>query len=140
MPPSSSRHLARFAAPAAFLLAVTIAVLLVRSGLGGGGSPPPATTAHTTTRAHTTPAVTTLPPITATGPATTSATTTTTTSTTTTPPVTTSVPGATYYTVQKGDTFTIIAGKARTTVAQIEQLNPGVSSNALTVGQQIRVK
>jgi len=138
MPPSSSRHLARFAAPAAFLLAVTIAVLLIRSGLGGGSSPaPPATTVRTTTRAHTTPAVTTLPPITATGPVTT---TTATSATTSTTPVTTSVPGATYYTVQKGDTFTIIAAKSGTTVAQIEQLNPGVSSNALTVGQQIRVK
>jgi len=130
MPPSSSRHLARFAAPAAFLLAVTIAVLLVRSGLGGGSSPPAVTTTHTTTRAHTTPSVTTLPPVTA--PATTT--------TTTTAPVTTSVPGATYYTVQRGDTFTIIAQKSGTTVAEIEQLNPGVSSNALSVGQQIRVK
>jgi len=137
MPSSSSRHLARFAAPAAFLLAVTIAVLLVRSGLGGGGSSPPAaTTTQTTTRAHTTPSVTTLPPVTA--PATTTATTATTTATA--PPPTTSVPGATYYTVQKGDTFTIIAAKSGTTVAQIEQLNPGVSSNALSVGQQIRVK
>jgi LysM repeat protein len=136
MPPSSSRHLARFAAPAAFLLAVTIAVLLIRSGLGGG-SPAPATTAtHTTTRPHTTPTVTTLPPVTATGPATTAATTT----TSSTAPVTTSVPGATYYTVQKGDTFTTIAAKSGTTVAQIEQLNPGVSSSALSVGQQIRVK
>jgi len=127
---------ARFAAPAAFLLAVTIAVLLIRSGLGGGGSPAPTTTPpRTATQTHTTPPVTTLPPVT-TAPAVT----TTTSASTTTLPATTSVPGATYYTVQKGDTFTIIAGKSGTTVAQIEQLNPGVSSNALTVGQQIRVK
>ena len=47
----------RWAAPAAFLLAVTIAVLLVRAGLGGSGSsstrnspppPPPSTTGSTT--------------------------------------------------------------------------------------------
>jgi len=125
----SSRQLARFAAPAAFLLAVTIVVLLVRSGLGGG-SPPAATTATTTvTRTTTTETRTTTP---AAPPATTGQ--------TTTGVGTTSVPGATYYTVQKGDTFTTIAAKSGTTVAAIEQLNPGVSSNALSVGQQIRVK
>jgi LysM repeat protein len=132
MPTRGSRsQLARYAAPAAFLLAVTVAVLLVRAGLGGGGSSAPPTTAtippkhtHTATTA-TLPAVTAIQPVT--------------TAPTTTAP-TTSVAGATYYTVQKGDTFSIIATKSSTTVAQIEQLNPGVSSNALQVGQQIRVK
>ncbi len=52
----------------------------------------------------------------------------------------TSVAGAEYTTVQTGDTFGSIAGRNGTTVAQLEALNPGVSSNALQVGQQIRVK
>ena len=59
-------HVARYAAPAAFLLGVTIAVLLIRSGLNGGGTttttergpvthastaatPPPGTTNRATT-------------------------------------------------------------------------------------------
>jgi LysM repeat protein len=53
---------------------------------------------------------------------------------------TTTIVGSTYYTVQRGDTFSIIATKEAVSVAVIEQLNPGVSSNALQVGQQIRVK
>jgi LysM repeat protein len=43
---------ARFLAPAAFLLAVTIAVLLIRAGLSGGGDA--ATTPSTTRVRHTT--------------------------------------------------------------------------------------
>ena len=134
MPSRGSRQqLARYVAPAAFLLAVTVLVLLIRAGLGGGGSAaPPATTAQTITRTHTTQTATTLPAVTAIQPVTTTAQTVT--------AGTTSVPGATYYTVQKGDTFGVIATKSNTTVAAIEQLNPGVSSNALQVGQQIRVK
>jgi LysM repeat protein len=135
MPSRGSRQqLARYAAPAAFLLAVTVLVLLIRSGLGGSGgsAAPPATTAQTITRTHTTQTATTLPAVTAVQPVTTTAQTVT--------AGTTSVPGATYYTVQKGDTFGVIATKSNTTVAAIEQLNPGVNSNALQVGQQIRVK
>jgi LysM repeat protein len=135
MPSRGSRQqLVRYAAPAAFLLAVTVVVLLVRAGLGGGGAgaPPATTTTQTVTRTHTTQTVTTLPAVTAIQPVTTTAETVTS--------GTTSVPGATYYTVQKGDTFGVIATKSNTTVAAIEQLNPGVSSNALQVGQQIRVK
>ena len=135
MPSRGSRQqLARYAAPAAFLLAVTVVVLLVRAGsrrrrrLRGAARDDDATI----TRTHTTQTVTTLPPVTAIQPVTTTAQTVTT--------GTTSVPGATYYTVQKGDTFGVIATKSNTTVAAIEQLNPGVSSNALQVGQQIRVK
>ncbi len=48
--------------------------------------------------------------------------------------------GAQYYTVRKGDTFGSIAAKEGTTVAQLEQLNPGVCSNALQVGQKLRVR
>ena len=49
LPPRA--ELARFAAPAAFLLAVTIAALLIRSGFesGGSGSSGPTTTIATTT-------------------------------------------------------------------------------------------
>ena len=45
----------RYAAPVAFLAAVTIAVLLVRSGLRTDSTPPPATTVVATT--NTTPTV-----------------------------------------------------------------------------------
>jgi LysM repeat protein len=110
----------RYLAPGAFLLAVTIAVLLIRAGLSGNGTP-----------------ATTLGPV-ATHPATTRATTTSAAAATSTGATTTTA--AVYYTVQSGDTFGSIASKSGTTVAQIEQLNPGVSSNALHVGQKIRVK
>jgi LysM repeat protein len=138
MPASGSRKLSRYAAPAAFLLAATIVVLLVRAGLGGGGggSNAPATiSTKTVTHTHTATTVTTLPAVTAIQPATTAST-----ATTSTTPGTTTVAGATYYTVQRGDTFSIIATKEGISVAEIETLNPGVSSNALQVGQQIRVK
>jgi len=115
----SRRGLARYAAPAAFLLGVTIAVLLVRSGLGGGGGGRPTTALGPVTRPSTAQVA----------PSPTGATTSSTAST----------PGARYYIGRKGDTFGSIAAKEGTTVAQIEQLNPGVSSNALQVGQKLRV-
>ena len=112
----SGRRLARYAAPVAFLLGVTIAVLLIRSGLGGGVQP-----------------TTALGPVTHTSTAQlapTAASSTTSSSTA----------GAQFYVVRKGDTFGSIAAKEGTSVAQIEQLNPGVSSNALQVGQKLRVR
>lgn len=112
----SRRRLARYAAPAAFLLGVTIAVLLIRSGLGGsGGTPQP-----------------TLGPVTHPTTVQVSPTTVTKHSTTTS--------GAQFYTVRRGDTFGAIAAAEGTTVSELERLNPGVSSNALQVGQKIRVK
>ena len=105
--------LARFAAPAAFLLAVTIAVLLVRAGFQGGTSGG-ATTGLTTT----------------TSPA---ATTTVETSTTTTQPA------KRFYTIQAGDTFDIVAAKYGKTVDDLVTLNPGVDPHALRIGQKIRV-
>jgi LysM repeat protein len=42
--------------------------------------------------------------------------------------------------VQTGDTFGAIAARNGTSVSELERLNPGVSSNALQVGQRIRVK
>jgi LysM repeat protein len=107
---------ARYAAPAAFLLAVTIAVLLIRSGLhaGNGGT----STEH--------------------GPVTHPST------AVTPPPGTThtraTTPNGQYYTVASGDTFGSISVKTGVPVSQIEQLNPGVSSNSLRVGQKLRVK
>jgi LysM repeat protein len=119
------RPWSHYAAPAAFLLAVTIAVFLVRSALE------PASTAGTTT-------VSTAP-----APAPTTATktakTTTTRATTTTkkkPPA----PAAAYYTVVAGDTFGVISSKTGVPVARIEELNPGVESTALVIGQRIRIK
>ena len=118
----SRRELARWAAPAAFLAALTIAVLLVRSGLQGGAT----TTAPTVTQAATTAAArTTKRP----RHATTTAKTTSTTSAT-----------AVYYTVQSGDTFGGIASRYGTSVQELEALNPGTSPTSLTIGQKIRVK
>ena len=116
--PSPRASAARYAAPVLFLVAVTIAVLLIRSGLGGGAS------SQTTTR---------------TGPVTQP-------STAATPPpgttrhgVTTTAAGQ-FYTVVAGDTFGSISAKTGVPIAQIEQLNPGVSTNSLQVGQKLRVK
>jgi LysM repeat protein len=44
------------------------------------------------------------------------------------------------YVVQRGDSFSTIAVKTHTSIARLEQLNPGVSPTALRVGQQITVK
>lgn len=113
----SRAHLIRLAAPAAFLAAVTIAVLIVRGSIGGGTTavvrPPP-------------------PPPTAPKPATVA-------------PGKLKPGGLTgplrkrFYTVQSGDTFEVIASKWKTTVEQIQTLNPGVDSTALQVGQKLRV-
>jgi LysM repeat protein len=107
-------RLARYAAPAAFLAAATVAILLVRSGLENGDvTTPPATTAVTTTAAATTRT-----------PGTT----------------TTSAAGAEFYEIQAGDTLAVIADEHDTTVEQLLVLNPDVDPVALTVGQRIRVK
>lgn len=114
MPPAADgrRRVAHYAAPALFLLAVTIAVLLIRSGLESGSSrqEPTATAPPATTRGPTTTRRTPKPS------------------------------GARYYTVQSGDTFGAISVKTGVSIARLEQLNPGVSSNGLQVGQKLRVK
>jgi LysM repeat protein len=105
------RGFAHYAAPIAFLAAVTIVVLIVHSALGNGTHRGPATTTTTETQ--------------------------------------TTGPGrhhraahghARTYTVQSGDTLESIAQKTGTTVARLEQLNPGVNPSALQVGQKIRVR
>ena len=108
--------LARYAAPAAFLLAATIAVLLVRAALtddGAATTPPAATTTLPTTTAN--------PADTGTG-------------------TTTNTAGAEYYKIMGGDTLAVVAEQYGTTVEQLMVLNPDVDPVALTIGQRIRVK
>jgi LysM repeat protein len=114
------RHktLARYAAPAAFLLAATVAILLIRAGLDNGdaSTPLPVTTTEaprTTTEQE--------PGTTETG--------------------TTTVPAdAEFYEIEPGDTLAVIADAHDTTVEQLLLLNPDIDPVALTVGQRIRVK
>lgn len=98
----------RFAAPAAFLAAVTIGVLLVRAGFEHGRHHTPAQTTTQTVKTATTHAHKRQHPRT--------------------------------YTVQSGDTLSSIAGKTGTSVAKLEQLNPGIDPTALRVGEKIRVQ
>ena len=105
----------RYAAPAAFLLVATIAVLLVRSGLQSGRS-------HR--GAQTRPGVTT---------------------TRTTEPVTTTVtkakpPAKRYWTVRAGDTFAVISAQTGVPMATIQQLNPTVKSTSLFIGEKLRIR
>src|SRR5204862_1309975 len=120
MDPGRRRELTRYGAPAAFLLAVTIAVLLVRSGLDNGSHEEtvaaPTTTAQTTTAAPTT-----------------------TISLTDSTQVTTAPANAQYYVIQSGDTLGAIAAKYNTTVDELVTLNPEVDPTALQPGQRIRV-
>jgi LysM repeat protein len=105
---------ARFAAPAAFLLAATVAILLVRAGLENGE------TAATTTATTTAPATT--------GPGTTA------------PTTTTGAGAGEFYVIEPGDTLAVIAEEHDTTVEQLLVLNPELDPVALTVGQRIRVE
>lgn len=124
MDPARRRELTRYGAPALFLLAVTVAVLLVKSGLDNGSSQEtatgPTTTAHTTTAAPTTTIT-----LTASG--------------TSTIDTTTAPANAQYYVIQSGDTLGTIAGKYNTTVDELMTLNPGVDPSTLQPGQRIRV-
>jgi len=106
----------RYAAPAGFLLAATIAVVLIHSGLESGRSSGRAntTTVRTPPRKHV--------------------------ATTTTTAHTTKSAKKQYYTVMAGDTFGVISTKTGVPVATIEQLNPNVSSTSLFIGEKIRIK
>jgi LysM repeat protein len=44
------------------------------------------------------------------------------------------------YAVQRGDSFSTIAVKTRSSISELERLNPSVSPTALRVGQLIKVK
>ena len=106
-------ELKRYAAPAAFLAAVTVAVVLIHNGLQSGGSSAtiptatPVTSSTTTAKTGTTRTQTT---------------------------------NAQYYTVRSGDTLGVIAEKYGTSVDILQALNPNVDPAALQPGQKIRVK
>ena len=116
MPPREEWR--RYVAPVAFLLGVTIAVILVRQGLTHPTPPAsPSAVAVTTTRKHV--AVTT---------------------TTTKRHTTTTASKKEFWTVKAGDTFGVISSQSGVPVSTIEQLNPNVSSTALFIGEKIRVR
>jgi LysM repeat protein len=115
VPPArdSRRRAAHVAAPFLFLAAVTLAVLLIRAGLESGSSGQKTTTSVPTQAA---------PPH------------------TTTTKHRSRLGAGRFYTVQSGDSFSSISIKTGVAIADLERLNPGVSSNALHVGQKLRVK
>jgi len=100
----------RYGAPLAFLLAVTIAVLLVRSGLNSDAAPSTTSAPATTTAA------------------------------TPTTPTTTPPRQRRFYRLRPGETLSDVAIRFDTTVAQLLVLNPGIEPTNLTVGQRVRVK
>ena len=113
LPGGSAGRVARYAAPAAFLLAVTAVVLVVRSTLQSNGKPASATTsaalvvttkATSATRRRPAPAP------------------------------------RRYYVIQSGDTLDAIASRFSTTVDALVRRNPGVKPAALTPGEQVRIK
>jgi LysM repeat protein len=115
------REWQRFLAPAAFLLAATIAIVLVRSGLEAGDSPvrapvsvPTVPLKHivTGTRPTTTARAKTKP-----RPA-----------------------GQRFWTVKAGDTFGVISSSTGVPVATLQQLNPKVRSTSLFIGEKLRVR
>ena len=106
-------ELRRYAAPVVFLLAVTIAVVLVRAGLESG------TPAAKTTRTGTSP-LETLPAAARRNIVT--------------------VKGKQYWKVRAGDTFGVIARATGVPVARIERLNPKASSTSLFIGERVRIK
>ena len=114
--------LARIAAPAAFLLAVSIAVVLVRAGLRDGDAGPPPPTAIVSTQT-----VEELPPVPPVPRPTTA-------------PTTTSEIGVEFYEIQSGDTLAAVAARFGTTVEQLLILNPDADPVALSIGQRIRVQ
>jgi LysM repeat protein len=104
----------RYVGPAAFLLAVTIAVVLIRSGMNAGSSYSGKTdTGSATPVRHVT--------------------------TTTSGRPRKPAPRR-FYTVQAGDTFRVIASKTGVSVATLARLNPKASSTSLFIGEKVRIK
>jgi LysM repeat protein len=128
MDPRTRQQVTHYGAPAAFLAAVTIAVILIKAGLNGGSGSTTTVGALPTTSTAT--KTTTTTKLVLTGPQ--GAATTTATDTT--------APGAEYYVVQSGDTLGSMAEKYNTTVDELMTLNPGIDPTALHIGQKIRVK
>ena len=127
MDPRTRQQVTHYGAPAAFLAAVTIAVILIKAGLNAGSGSTTTVEALPTTSTATKPTTTKLV---LTGPL--AGTTTTATETTT--------PGAEYHVVQSGDTLGSIAQKYNTIVDELITLNPGIDPTAMHIGQKIRVK
>ena len=119
MDPARRRELTRYAAPAAFLVAATIAVLLIKSGLENDDAQPETLPTAVTTAGTTTQQTTTKLVLTGT--------------------TTTTTPGARYYVIKSGDTLGGIAARYDTTVEELLALNPDVDPNALHPGDRIRV-
>ncbi len=107
------RSLARYVAPAAFLLAVTGVVLLVRTSLRSDHETAPTTTRTT----HVAP-----------GPS------------PVTPRTGRVLIPAQYYVIKSGDTLDAIAGRFATTVDKLLALNPGVEPTTLRPGERLRIK
>jgi LysM repeat protein len=105
----------RYVAPAAFLLAATIAIVLIRSGLQSGSRSPASAAVSTQPRKTVSTA-------------------------TTTARTKTTSSGPRIWTVQAGDTFGVIATKTGVSVATIQQLNPNVKSTSLFIGQKLRLR
>jgi LysM repeat protein len=118
--PEQRHRLARIGAPAAFLLAFTIFVLIVRSGMQDDEA---GTTAATTVPTQATTR--------AAAPTTTQAAATTETATKT---------GDEFYEIQSGDTLETVAAEYGTTVDALVELNPGIDPRTLSIGQRIRVR
>lgn len=102
----------RYAAPVAFLLAATVAVVLIRSGLHSGGDG--------SAGAHTSPAITRAV------------------STARAPVHPRS--HRRFWTVRAGDTLGSIAARAHVTLANLRRLNPKVSPTSLYIGEKIRLE
>jgi LysM repeat protein len=106
----------RYAAPAAFLLAVTVAVFFVRAALRPDRAQQPGGSSASTTQApHTV-------------------------STTTVGTTAAKAAARRFWTVRAGDTFSVIAARTGVSVAVLESLNPNVSPTTLFIGEKIRIR
>jgi LysM repeat protein len=108
---------ARFLAPLALLLVLGAILLVVSSSSGGGSDDDSAGTGTTATQTS--------------GGETTA---------TTTETTTTGRKGPKWYEVKPGDTLSAIADATGVPLEQIEQLNPDIDSQSLTVGQRIQLR
>ena len=101
---------ARIAFPAAFLLGITVAVLLVRAGLAEDEAAAPTATVSISVETET--------------------------ATTRTQPA----PKRAFATVRAGDTLAEIAVRHDTTVDRLLELNPALDPNNMQIGQRVRVR
>jgi LysM repeat protein len=101
---------ARIAFPAAFLLGITVAVLLVRAGLADDEAATPTATVSISVETET--------------------------GTTRTQPARRRA----FATVRAGDTLAEIAARHDTTVDRLLELNPALDPNNMQIGQRVRVR